>query len=78
MAIEKLLEILMICKINVNGISHYFNLIEGKLIDLTSSQFNGNIDYSNYQVVDREKIVNGDTKNRYNCLNLLKYGVRFV
>ena len=57
-----------ICKIHVDGISHYFNLIEEKIIDLTSSQFNSDVDYSNYQIVDREKILTEDTKNRYDNL----------
>ena len=57
-----------ICKIYVEGISHYYNLIEDKIIDLTSSQFNCDIDYKNYQITDREKILTDDTKNRYNIL----------
>lgn len=57
-----------ICKIHVDGISHYFNLIEGKIIDLTKDQFNHEIDYKNYQIVDRKKILTDDTKNRYNTL----------
>ena len=57
-----------ICKIYVEGISHYYNLIEDKIIDLTSSQFNCDIDYTNYQITDREKILTDDTKNRYNIL----------
>lgn len=57
-----------ICKVNVDGISHYFNLIEDKIIDLTSDQFDFDIDYKNHQIVDREKILTGDTKDRYNVL----------
>lgn len=57
-----------ICKIHVDGISHYFNLIEDKIIDLTKDQFNHEIDYKNYQIVDRKKILIDDTKNRYNTL----------
>ncbi len=57
-----------ICKIYVDGISHYFNLIENKIIDLTSSQFNHDIDYQDYQIIDRENILIDDTKNRYNIL----------
>ena len=57
-----------ICKIYVDGISHYFNLIEDKIIDLTSSQFNCDIDYKNYQIVDREIILTDDTKHRCNVL----------
>ena len=57
-----------ICKIHVDGISHYFNLIEDKIIDLTKDQFNHEIDYKNYQIIDREKILTDDTKHRYNVL----------
>lgn len=57
-----------ICKVNVDGISYYFNLIENKIIDLTSDQFDFDIDYKNHQIVDREKILTGDTKDRYNVL----------
>ena len=57
-----------ICKIHVDGISHYFNLIDNTIIDLTSSQFNHNIDYKNYQIIDRQKILTDDTKDRYNIL----------
>ncbi len=57
-----------ICKIHVNGISHYFNFINSDIIDLTSSQFSFNIDYSNMEIVDREKMLIDDTKNRYNIL----------
>lgn len=64
-----------ICKIYVDGISHYFNLIEGKTVDLTSSQFMHDIDYSNYQVVDRKNMLNKDTLDRYNNLKgkLVRY-----
>ena len=57
-----------ICKIYVDGISHYFNLIEDKIIDLTSSQFNNEINYKDYQIIDRKIILTEDTNNRYNIL----------
>lgn len=57
-----------ICKIHVDEISHYFNLIDEEIIDLTSSQFNHEIDYKDYQIIDRQKILTDDTKNRYNTL----------
>lgn len=57
-----------ICKIYVDGISHYFNLIENKIVDLTSSQFNNELNYNNYQIIDRQKILIDDTKNRYTIL----------
>lgn len=57
-----------ICKIHVDGISHYFNLVDGKIIDLTANQFNHEVDYKDYQIVDREKVLSDDTKYRYNLL----------
>ena len=60
----------VICKIYVDGISHYFNLIGDKIIDLTSSQFNHEMDYKDYQIIDRKNILTEDTKNRYKILNL--------
>lgn len=64
-----------ICKIHVDNTSHYFNLIENNIIDLTSSQFDCDIDYSNYQIVDRSQMLNEDTKSRYNKLKkmIIKY-----
>ena len=57
-----------ICKIHVDEISHYFNLIENRIVDLTSSQFNHEIDYKDYQIIDRQKILTDDTKTRYHIL----------
>lgn len=54
-----------ICKIYVDGISHYFNLIENNIVDLTKDQFNREMDYKDYKIMDREKILTVDTKNRY-------------
>ncbi len=53
------------CKTYVDGISHYFNIINNEIIDLTSSQFNHEIDYNNYKVVKRSEMLNDDTYNRY-------------
>jgi len=57
-----------ICEMSVNGVSYYFNMIDGKIIDLTSSQFNNKIDYNGYQIINREKILIDDTKDRYDIL----------
>lgn len=57
-----------ICKIHVDGISHYFNLLDNKIIDLTASQFNYEINYKNYQIIDRNKTLTKDIKQRYNKL----------
>lgn len=57
-----------ICKIHVDGVGHYFNFIDNKIIDLTSSQFNHAIDYKDYQIIDRQKILTDDTRSRYSIL----------
>lgn len=57
-----------ICKIYVDKISHYFNLINNEMIDLTAKQFENKVDYSNYEIVKREDILTEDTKHRYNLL----------
>ena len=59
-----------ICKIYVDGIGHYFNKIEDNIVDLTSNQFNHDINYKDYQIINRENILTDDTKNRYNILKI--------
>ena len=51
--------------------SHYYNLIDGKLADLTVEQFLGEIpQYENDEEITREYLLsNEDTKNRYLLLN---------
>ena len=63
-------------------VSHYFNLVNDNIIDLTLNQFNGEIpDYSNYQERSREYLLsNNDTRDRNLILlnnvknNFIKYG----
>lgn len=57
-----------IAKIKVNGISHYFNVIENKIVDLTKEQFEKEIQYDNYKIINRKDILTGDTNNRYQKL----------
>lgn len=53
-------------KIAVDGVSHYFNIKDGKIIDLTAKQFGKELDYSNYESVSRgEILLSLDTKKRY-------------
>ena len=61
-----------ICKIKVNNISHYFNIIDNDIIDFTSDQFgNKRIDYTNYDIKSREEILkDDDTRRRYEILKL--------
>ncbi len=55
-----------IAKIKVDGTSHYFNVCNGKVIDLTKEQFNQGINYYGYEVVDRSILNNNkDTMHRY-------------
>lgn len=57
-----------IAKIKVDGISHYFNIIDNKIIDLTKNQFKKEIDYKDYKIVNRKDILTEDTKNGYQKL----------
>ena len=61
--------------------SHYYNLINDEIIDLTVSQFNSLPDYSTGEERTREYLLsNEDTKKRYKILlervkdNFIKYG----
>lgn len=58
-----------IYKIKVDGMSHYFNYIDNKIIDLTKDQFNCRVDYTNKQKKSREEMLdNTDTLFRYKLL----------
>lgn len=58
---------IMICMVNQE--SHYYNLVNNKIIDLTSSQFNIEVNYDNSEERSREYLLsNKDTKNRYMLL----------
>lgn len=57
-----------ICKIYVDGVSHYYNLINNNIVDLTSEQFENEINYDNYEIINRNIIMTDDTKKRYNIL----------
>ena len=57
-----------IAKIKVEGISHYFNIIDNKIIDVTKNQFKSTIDYKDYKIVNRNDLLTEDTKNRYQSL----------
>ena len=63
--------------------SHYYNLINGNIIDLTSAQFNEIPDYTKGEERTREYLLsNKDTKKRYILLlnrvkdNFVKYGTK--
>jgi hypothetical protein len=58
-----------IAKVKVNGESHYFNIIDGNIIDLTGDQFGHEVDYSNMEMSTREYLLsNENTKERYELL----------
>lgn len=61
-----------IVKIKVNGESHYFNIIDGEIIDFTLEQFGAiaeNIEHSIYERSSREYLLsNENTANRYKML----------
>lgn len=61
--------------------SHYYNLINGEIVDLTVSQFSSLPDYINGEERTREYLLSSeDTRNRYKLLlesvknNFIKYG----
>lgn len=55
-----------------NGNTHYFNIVNGEIIDLTREQFdieNVNISYDDCETIDRQALLkNEDTRKRYNLL----------
>lgn len=53
-----------------NGSSHYYNYLDGKIVDLTAQQFKKeNPDYANGEERTREYLLsNSDTKKRYKML----------
>lgn len=60
-----------IYKIKVDGISHYFNLIDNNVVDFTSNQFNKEINYNGKIKKDRLEILqDGDTVSRYKMLKM--------
>ena len=59
-----------IAKIKVDGISHYFNIYNNEIIDLTKEQFDIVVNYDNYEIVSRDILdSNSDTYNRYMLLS---------
>ena len=55
-----------ICKVAVGSGSHYFNVIDGKVVDLTAEQFGREISYDDMIKVERDEMLPArDTKRRY-------------
>ena len=57
-----------IAKIKVDGISHYFNIMNNDIVDLTASQFKNKIEYQDYKIINRKDMLTEDTNNRYKLL----------
>ena len=55
-------------KIHVNGVSHYFNILDNQVVDLTDSQFDSEINYTDYEIINRDLILTENTKQRYERL----------
>ena len=52
-----------------NGQTHYWNLVGKNIIDLTKSQFNGELSFERITLADISKLLaNEDTANRFNIL----------
>lgn len=53
-----------------DGLSHYFNIIDGVVQDLTKDQFEYDVDYINFRTVDKKYILSfKDTQRRYEILS---------
>jgi hypothetical protein len=57
-----------IYKIKVKDMSHYFNYINGEIIDLTAGQFNEKINYNQKELANRKEMLNADLEMRYKKL----------
>lgn len=57
-------------KVYVRDISHYFNILNGKIIDLTKEQFDIEPNYNDYVLINRNDMLNEDTKMRYESLKM--------
>lgn len=60
----------VIAKVKVGEVGHFFNVIDGQIIDLTEEQFGGQaVSYENYEERSRDHILaDEDTKRRYELL----------
>lgn len=57
-------------KIHVGSVSHYFNVVDGRVVDLTAMQFgDSEFSYEEYEEKTREQLLaDEDTKKRYDLL----------
>lgn len=62
-------------KCKVGKVTHYYNQIDNKTLDLTKSQFKGPVTYSESVVIPRGQVLkNLFTKQRYELLKERYYG----
>jgi hypothetical protein len=55
-----------IAKTSVNGLSHYFNIIDGNVYDFTRDQFDDEVQYEEFGIIERERILSStDTRKRH-------------
>ena len=55
-----------VCKATIDGGSHYFNMINGAIVDLTAEQFGHEITYGNVEKADRAAMLaRMETEPRY-------------
>ncbi len=54
---------------NVEGQSHFYNMISGKVIDLTADQFSSQINYNGSPQDSRQLLSNPETEIRFHLLN---------
>ena len=60
-----------IYKCYVNNLSHYYNVIDGKLYDLTEKQFGENVNYIDAKKIERDYLLNdNETNYRYKLLKM--------
>ena len=58
----------LIGKCKVDDVSHYFNIINNEIIDLTQKQFNTIPNYNNIDIIKREDMLDDNTIKRYKIL----------
>ena len=64
-------------KVQVEAGWHYFNVIDGEVVDFTSAQFGREIDYAGRVPVSREEVLSdGDKRPRYEALKARVEGLK--
>jgi hypothetical protein len=59
----------VICRVEFEGQGHYFGIIDGEIVDLTTGQFDSLPDYTEGKLIERNQILsNQSTMRRYSLL----------